>query len=687
MKKIRILILVLFAFFAIFSLITFEKYSTDTFKEKGEITSLLFNLKILDNELNYEVLKTSFFLYQNYDNIVNIEKRIEKNLKALEDKKECFKSRALKEEIEDLVKSFEKKFKYVEDFKLYNSSIKNSSLYLATLLNRLNTLNLNHTGYEKLVIKAISTIFLSKNSFDADFVEELKPVYKRLKLYRFKDKKLQKFHKILTVHINIFIKNFKRYKESLNAVLNSDTKEKIYSIEQRLNLIFNKELQKIGYLFKLIIAVYFIGLLSIIYFIVKLDRENKNLMQLQEKLKIQAITDDLTDLKNRKAYKKDVRGVKKPFFALVNIDGFKEYNNFYGIAMGDHILRQSAKILKKGVPAHYSAQFYRIGADEFGILIDEDIPINSYAFSQHIIEIFSKTPIKFKNIETPISVSIATSRKRPLLETADLAMKYIKRDKRNHYITYSDKLGLMQEIKENIKRSKILKNAILNDRVTIYYQPIVDNKTAKIVKYEALARVRHINGKIESIHPYLKIAKEIGLYEEITKKVLELSIAKTERVKKEIAINISMKDIENPDFLINLGKLIKKYPEAVKHLSFEILESETLKDYEAVKNFVSIIKAQGGKIGIDDFGSGYSNFAHIFHLDIDFIKIDGSLIENIDKDHISKVIVENIVKIAKDANITTIAEFVHSKEILEVVKEIGIDCSQGYYLGEPEPFI
>ncbi len=119
-------------------------------------------------------------------------------------------------------------------------------------------------------------------------------------------------------------------------------------------------------------------------------------------------------------------------------------------------------------------------------------------------------------------------------------------------------------------------------------------------------------------------------------------------------------------------------------ITIEILETEEFKDYDVVYNFCRKIRTYGIKIALDDFGSGYSNFTHILNLPIDFIKIDASLISNIDRDEHSQIMVETIVGLAHKINVKTIAEFVSSKEILTTVKKLKVDYAQGYYIGKPE---
>jgi EAL domain-containing protein (putative c-di-GMP-specific phosphodiesterase class I) len=126
------------------------------------------------------------------------------------------------------------------------------------------------------------------------------------------------------------------------------------------------------------------------------------------------------------------------------------------------------------------------------------------------------------------------------------------------------------------------------------------------------------------------------------------------------------------------------YPQNVV---LEITEAEKIDDYKIVDAFIKNVKKYGTKIAIDDFGSGYANFEHIISLEADFIKIDGSLIKNIDTDKNSRYIAESIIDFSKKIGAKTIAEFIHKKEIYDIVRQIGADYSQGFYLGEPSPEI
>jgi len=116
---------------------------------------------------------------------------------------------------------------------------------------------------------------------------------------------------------------------------------------------------------------------------------------------------------------------------------------------------------------------------------------------------------------------------------------------------------------------------------------------------------------------------------------------------------------------------------------FEIVESEGIQNYDVVNRFIQEVKRYGVQIAIDDFGAGYSNFAYIMRLDVDFIKIDGSIIRDIHQNRSSQVITETILDFSKKLNIQTVAEFVADEAVYDYVKNLQVDCLQGYLFGEP----
>jgi len=182
----------------------------------------------------------------------------------------------------------------------------------------------------------------------------------------------------------------------------------------------------------------------------------------------------------------------------------------------------------------------------------------------------------------------------------------------------------------------------------------------------------------------LDIAKKSKYYPQITNLVLEHSFKALENTDKDISINLSAIDIELKSTRRKILSLLEKYKEDSKRVVFELLEDESVKNFNVIKEFVKEVKKFGAKIAIDDFGAGYSNFERLIDFSPDILKIDGSLIRNILTNEYSLSVVKTIIAFAKERNIKTVAEFVESKEIYELLKELGVDYSQGYYFGRPK---
>lgn len=404
--------------------------------------------------------------------------------------------------------------------------------------------------------------------------------------------------------------------------------------------------------------------------------------QLLESLQTQFYQDQLTGLKNRRKIFEDVQDCKYCYLAIINIDSFNQINDFYGNKIGDLILVEIGKRLS-ALLYNSGCELYRYGGDEYAIVtknfdsaIDfEIVVLNAIKCVEEkiIVEID-------KEISLNATAGIAIGGD-DILMNASVALKKAKKNKKR-YLIYEENMFAAKEYENNIKWSNILKEAIQDNRLIAFYQPIKNTKTDKIEKYETLIRLRDKDGSIISPYFFLDIAKKIKLYPYITKKVIDESFKTFESNEYEFSINLSVNDILNEETIEYIKDKVKNSP-ASKRVVFELLESEGIENYLEVINFIDFIKIYGAKIAIDDFGTGYSSFEHLIELKIDYIKIDATMIKNIDKDKNIELIAETIVEFANKLGIETIAEFVHTQTVYNKVKEIGVTYSQGYFLGEP----
>ena len=388
--------------------------------------------------------------------------------------------------------------------------------------------------------------------------------------------------------------------------------------------------------------------------------------------------DQLTNLPNRQKMLLDISVNSPTACAIFNIDEFKEINDFFGTENGDKILQDIAKWFLK-----FDFETYRIDGDEFAILYYEDLSIEHIKHNiENILSLFEEEQFHIEGeiIHIRFSTGIAKESKN-LLTKADIAVHYAKENKIKISV-YEENANIEKKYKENIAMATSIREALIDNRIICHYQPILDIKTNKINKYETLVRMIDKDGNLITPINFLNIAKKTKLYSHITQEVIHQACNTFKDREEAFSINLSIDDIKDSNTVQEIIKTIIKTNTASR-IIFEILESEGIENYEEVVNFITQIKALGAKIAIDDFGTGYSNFEHILKLNVDYIKIDGSLIKGIQQDKKHKIIVETIVDFAKKVGSKTIAEFVSDEEIFKNIKEIGVDFSQGYFTGKP----
>lgn len=396
--------------------------------------------------------------------------------------------------------------------------------------------------------------------------------------------------------------------------------------------------------------------------------------------------DKLTNLPNRNKLKKDLTQTDDVLMSFFDIDGFLTLNDLFGEEIGDGILVELSYKLKEHFPANeYSV--YKLDVDKFVV-----VAVNSgksveefYKYTKSFISKIENQSFLVNENEIDINLTVGVSHANGALtyKYAQRTITYA-RTKLRKIMIYNDSFNIHQSFENNIKWLKQLKNGFKENKFQAYFQPIVDTQTKEIYKYEALIRYIDENGNEVGPYNFLDIAKKTKQYPNIIKVILKDALKLIKEKNKKVSINISYADISNK----NTTKYIYDFltAQSIEHtklLSFEILESEEIVDFEEVSKFISEVKKFECTVGIDDFGAGYSNFHLLSKLKISFIKIDGSLIQNIHNSKDLEIIVRTISNIAKEFNVKTVAEFVANEEIYNKVKELNIDYSQGFYFDKP----
>lgn len=275
-----------------------------------------------------------------------------------------------------------------------------------------------------------------------------------------------------------------------------------------------------------------------------------------------------------------------------------------------------------------------------------------------------------------------------LLEKAQISMSAHGQENGRFFIyNKGDSSALMEQMDHRLFMTNVINDAIVYDRIVPYFQPIRDNRTKKICKYEALMRLSDKECNIYSPGQFLEISKNYHLYLQLSQQMIRKVLGLFRNRTETVFLNLSAYDIyakSNRDFIFALIRDLP--PETCQRITFEILETEQIQDYEELMRFLQEIRKFGVKIAIDDFGSGYSNLSAILKISPDFIKIDGDLIIDCDKDPKKRVCLQAISDIAKEIHAELIAEHVERSGEQETVESANIEYTQGYYFSKPVPY-
>ena len=397
-----------------------------------------------------------------------------------------------------------------------------------------------------------------------------------------------------------------------------------------------------------------------------------------------------TNLPNRSALLDDIKLCKSPKLILFRIEDYEVLEEFYTEEIVENIeYKFSNKIFDLVSKECLTTTLYHISEGEFAFLRDD---INNIVSSKNILKTCEKF---YKNVKDDIieiddnqyDIDIILSfscKSDNIFGNARIGLNHAIKEHKS--IVFADEIidEVHKEAENNIKIISTIKKALISNNIISFFQPLYNNETKKIEKYESLVRI--IDEDLKTIAPifFLEIAKQSNYYTKITEHVLQNSFSALSNTTKEISINISATDIEDEGTVNIIMNFLRENPDSASRIIFELLEDEHFKDFKIITKFINDVKKHGVKIAIDDFGSGDSNFERLLDYQPDILKIDGSLIKNIHVSKFSRNIVETIQSFADKMGIKTVAEFVSNEEIFKVVNEIGITYTQGYYIDEPK---
>ena len=369
------------------------------------------------------------------------------------------------------------------------------------------------------------------------------------------------------------------------------------------------------------------------------------------------------------------------------------FEGFYDTETLERIQEKLAQFLQKKISELYTFdRVYALGNGEFALLIiypdyygkkgsDTLLEDELTHLQTHLEE--ETISLGAIHVRASLMISLVYENDR-VLESAKLGIKKLIEQRKDFIVANRFASFEQARARDNMKMVRKIREAIDRSRIVSYFQPVIDNQTGDIVKYESLVRLKDAHDEIFSPFDFLETSKRCGCYPHITEKVLQNSFAILKQTEADISINLSITDIEHRPTCTAITDFLKNNMTLAPRIIFELLEDEMTRDYQHIYAFATQVKMFGARIAIDDFGAGYSNYERLLSYRPDILKIDGSLIHTLAQNTYSLSIVKSIVTFAKEQNLKTVAEFVENDTVFQIVKELGIDYSQGYLFGKPQ---
>ncbi|HSR74637.1 MAG TPA: EAL domain-containing protein, partial [Sulfurovum sp.] len=417
-------------------------------------------------------------------------------------------------------------------------------------------------------------------------------------------------------------------------------------------------------------------------------------------LEYQAHHDPLTGLPNRTLFSNRLKqGIqiakdenRKLAIFFIDLDKFKAINDSLGHDVGDKVLMTVARILQNSI--RKGDTLARLAGDEFTIIMEDLFyPNDASSLAQDILRMFDQ-PIYIGSHKLYLTCSIGISlfpqdadNEKDLLKYADTAMYIAKENGRNNFQFYLPEMTTTAMEQINMKSS--LRQAIDTNEFIVHYQPQVNQCTNEIIGVEALVRWQHPTKGLLTPKKFLSLAEETGMIMEIDHYVMETAMKQILQWYQEgfnpgvLSLNISMKQLEDENFLSRVKDQIESFGFKAEWMEFEITEGHMMKDPMTIINKLKHISDLGINISIDDFGTGYSSLSLLKRLPINKLKIDKSFFEDIPEDEEDIAIINSIFALAKSLNLTIVAEGIETMQQVDFLMNKNCIYVQGHYYFHP----
>lgn len=411
--------------------------------------------------------------------------------------------------------------------------------------------------------------------------------------------------------------------------------------------------------------------------------------------------DALTGLLNRRRFQEDLQrelaqarryGIHGAMMIL-DLDDFKDVNDSLGYLKGDRLLKSLADLLRKRL--RETDTLARLDDNEFAVLLPHTGARQAQQVAEQIVEAVGHhaLPLDGEPIGTTVSIGVAlypehATTMQELLAHADLAMRRARENGGNGLWVYAPEPGVEVQRDSRLGWKKRIRDALEKDLFRLYYQPILDLHKNRVSHYELLLRMVGDGGEIVPPGSFLGVAEQLGLLHLIDRWVVRRAIETLAERRKagedlSLAVNLSGKAFEDEELLRMIRRDLAETAADPAHLVLEITETTAIADINQAREFIDQLRAMGCQFALDDFGVGFSSFYNLKHLPVDYLKIDGTFIQNLRHDASDQQVVKAMVAVARGLGIRTVAEYVGDMETVRLLREYGVDYAQGYLIGRP----
>jgi diguanylate cyclase (GGDEF)-like protein len=428
------------------------------------------------------------------------------------------------------------------------------------------------------------------------------------------------------------------------------------------------------------------------------DKQQQLLALNNENLRL-ANMDSLTGLPNRRhflgrlgnLFAPDRLGKKHFAVGIVDLDGFKQVNDLHGHRAGDSLLCEVGRRLNAF--ASDELQIARLGGDEFGLLFASISTKDDLISTCAAICDTLRKPYELSQATVRISATVgialfpeAGSTAEQMFERADYALYHAKANRRGEATVFSEEHE--SAIRDLGRIEQALRQADLEQEMSLHFQPILNVDTGEVASYESLARWQSPMLGLVPPDVFIRIAEKSDLIHQLTavllRKALAFMAASGPRVG--FSFNLSARDLDSPSAVEHIRRILEQSDVDATRLTFEVTETAVIEDFAKGRAALLQLSALGSKIALDDFGTGYSSLHCIHQLPLNSVKVDRTFVQNIERDTLAQGIVRSIVELCRNLGLSCVIEGVETERQAAVLTELGCRFMQGYYFGKPAAF-